>query len=231
MRTKKPFLIALFLCTWTFLSYYLLIRQSDSGNTGSHHINGLTYSSHRDDLFRQLNRLESNIQEENLIHDQLVKKLIEIVRLKEDGHGKSATIKNQSINNNPNGIPNYGKDINRLTGALSPPDIKNDNEFLSSTEIALNDIDAPIINKLKELKNRKHDIKGPIIPVLVFACNRISVRNCLDDLVRYRPNSYQFPIIVSQVSFSLFIFHIFSHRNNLEFIPTEKKASLNATFH
>ncbi|KAJ6640886.1 Alpha-1,3-mannosyl-glycoprotein 2-beta-N-acetylglucosaminyltransferase, partial [Pseudolycoriella hygida] len=33
---------------------------------------------------------------------------------------------------------------------------------------------------------------------LVLACNRVSVRNCLDNLVNYRPNVDQFPIIVSQ---------------------------------
>ena len=38
----------------------------------------------------------------------------------------------------------------------------------------------------------------PIIPVLVFACNRVSISKCLDNLIKYRPNSEQFPIIVSQ---------------------------------
>lgn len=64
------------------------------------------------------------------------------------------------------------------------------------------DRDATIINRLKELNKRNQDFNGPIIPVIVFACNRISVKNCLDDLVKYRPNSYQFPIIVSQVSYA-----------------------------
>uniref|UniRef100_A0A7G3AQE2 Alpha-1,3-mannosyl-glycoprotein 2-beta-N-acetylglucosaminyltransferase n=1 Tax=Lutzomyia longipalpis TaxID=7200 RepID=A0A7G3AQE2_LUTLO len=39
---------------------------------------------------------------------------------------------------------------------------------------------------------------GPVIPVIVFACNRISISNCLDNLIQYRPNKKQFPIIVSQ---------------------------------
>ncbi|KAH8411015.1 hypothetical protein KR222_006500 [Zaprionus bogoriensis] len=38
----------------------------------------------------------------------------------------------------------------------------------------------------------------PVIPILVFACNRISVVKCLDNLVQYRPSAEQFPIIVSQ---------------------------------
>lgn len=40
---------------------------------------------------------------------------------------------------------------------------------------------------------------GTVIPVLVLACNRISVSRCLDQLIQYRPNPDQFPIIVSQV--------------------------------
>ncbi|XP_059612919.1 alpha-1,3-mannosyl-glycoprotein 2-beta-N-acetylglucosaminyltransferase [Phlebotomus argentipes] len=39
---------------------------------------------------------------------------------------------------------------------------------------------------------------GPTIPVIVFACNRVSISNCLDNLIQYRPNKKQFPIIVSQ---------------------------------
>lgn len=42
--------------------------------------------------------------------------------------------------------------------------------------------------------------KGTVIPVLVLACNRISVNRCLQQLIKYRPNPDQFPIIVSQVS-------------------------------
>lgn len=46
---------------------------------------------------------------------------------------------------------------------------------------------------------RNKEYKGTIIPVLVFACNRVSVSRCLDQLIQYRPNPDQFPIIVSQV--------------------------------
>ena len=43
------------------------------------------------------------------------------------------------------------------------------------------------------------DVNKPVIPVIVFACNRVSVSRSLDLLVKYRPNREQFPIIVSQV--------------------------------
>lgn len=44
----------------------------------------------------------------------------------------------------------------------------------------------------------ENDRSRPVIPVLVFACNRPSISKCLDNLVEYRPNKEQFPIIVSQ---------------------------------
>lgn len=39
---------------------------------------------------------------------------------------------------------------------------------------------------------------GTRIPVIVFACNRVSISICLDNLIKYRPHRQQFPIIVSQ---------------------------------
>lgn len=38
----------------------------------------------------------------------------------------------------------------------------------------------------------------PVIPILVMACNRITVRRCLDKLLQHRPSAELHPIIVSQ---------------------------------
>jgi len=38
----------------------------------------------------------------------------------------------------------------------------------------------------------------PVIPVLLFSCNRVSVNRALDLLISYRPSKEQFPIIVTQ---------------------------------
>lgn len=40
--------------------------------------------------------------------------------------------------------------------------------------------------------------RQPVIPVLVIACNRVTVRRCLDKLLELRPSAELFPIIVSQ---------------------------------
>lgn len=38
----------------------------------------------------------------------------------------------------------------------------------------------------------------PVIAVLLFACNRVTVKRPIDQLIQYRPSKEQFPIIVSQ---------------------------------
>lgn len=43
------------------------------------------------------------------------------------------------------------------------------------------------------------DVNLPVIPVIVFACNRVSISRSLDALIKHRPSREQFPIIVSQV--------------------------------
>lgn len=52
----------------------------------------------------------------------------------------------------------------------------------------------------KEVQNVK-------IPVLVFACNRVTINKCLDRLIQYRPDPDQFPIIVSQVIIIMIFLH------------------------
>lgn len=49
------------------------------------------------------------------------------------------------------------------------------------------------------MKSKKSLPNGdPIIAVLVFSCNRITVQRCLDQLINLRPSAVQFPIVVSQ---------------------------------
>jgi alpha-1,3-mannosyl-glycoprotein beta-1,2-N-acetylglucosaminyltransferase len=46
------------------------------------------------------------------------------------------------------------------------------------------------------------DYDKPVIPIIVFACNRVAVSRSLKLLIQYRPSKKQFPIIVSQVRFT-----------------------------
>ncbi|XP_027867925.1 alpha-1,3-mannosyl-glycoprotein 2-beta-N-acetylglucosaminyltransferase a [Xiphophorus couchianus] len=48
-------------------------------------------------------------------------------------------------------------------------------------------------------KRAKVDVPSPpVIPILVIACNRVTVRRCLDKLLELRPSAELHPIIVSQ---------------------------------
>ncbi|KAG5896439.1 hypothetical protein JTB14_022518 [Gonioctena quinquepunctata] len=55
-----------------------------------------------------------------------------------------------------------------------------------------------IKKKAEPTPNKKLATEDIKIPVLVFACNRVTVTRCLDSLIQYRPDPDQFPIIVSQ---------------------------------
>lgn len=67
---------------------------------------------------------------------------------------------------------------------------------------------------LKTEPTTKSDFKGTVIPVLVIACNRVSVNRCLDQLIQYRPNPDQFPIIVSQVRLYYTILHLIINKSH-----------------
>ncbi|XP_046681955.1 alpha-1,3-mannosyl-glycoprotein 2-beta-N-acetylglucosaminyltransferase-like [Homalodisca vitripennis] len=59
-----------------------------------------------------------------------------------------------------------------------------------------NSKEADEIQKRKLQQILAHPVAA--IAVLVFACNRVTVTRCLDQLIKYRPDSRLFPIIVSQ---------------------------------
>lgn len=184
MPSKRTIIVAVSLCTWSIISYYLLIRQStfDQSSPNAAMRDELSGAGQLRDLQIQLNELERNIQEESKMHDYLVKKLLLMMQSSENGkHLASASRASDSKESN-------------IEGNAAPEGVK-------STTLA--DRQAILDNKLKKL-TKDHldavDFQGPVIPVLVFACNRISVRNCLENLLRYRSNARQFPIIVSQVS-------------------------------
>lgn len=63
-----------------------------------------------------------------------------------------------------------------------------------------NNVQIPLNSKIDfNGKYVNDDVNLPVIPVIVFACNRVSVSRNLDALIKYRPSREQFPIIVSQV--------------------------------
>lgn len=168
------------------------------------------------DLLIKLNQLEANIRDETRLHDQLVQKLLQIVRLKEkeqaeanvphiveivhDDASNVAAVASQPHKIGQAHVTRLGQNHDEVNVILADDKLKN---AIDKTVYRVADDPEQLDAQLKQLTKEmlpKIDFKGPVIPILVFACNRISVRHCLDNLVQYRPNANQFPIIVSQVS-------------------------------
>lgn len=251
MRAKKPFIIASFLCTWSIISYYLLIRQTTNPSRLDSASSDDMFGSRRQEILQKLSYLEENIKRESQLHDQLIQRLVNVVRVSNDvplpppppEQQKQQFHQQQPVpqpnqndihsgnNNKPAKAVGY---VERLDGykyeannvidnnvAIQEIPLLNKNNINTNNDndddINRNDIDGNNNNnnkqndisltaRIQQTRKNQHQFRGPVIPVLVFACNRISVRKCLDNLIEYRPNADQFPIIVSQVNtFSLFV--------------------------
>ncbi|XP_022909734.1 alpha-1,3-mannosyl-glycoprotein 2-beta-N-acetylglucosaminyltransferase [Onthophagus taurus] len=72
------------------------------------------------------------------------------------------------------------------------------NEQMAQNKEMIGKVQGILSRKKIGESERQNSLKNVVIPVLVFACNRVSVSRCLDKLIQYRPNPDQFPIIVSQ---------------------------------
>ncbi|XP_067629634.1 alpha-1,3-mannosyl-glycoprotein 2-beta-N-acetylglucosaminyltransferase [Eurosta solidaginis] len=168
MRSRKILIIAGFLTTWTFITYYFLIR------------NSTMYPLRDRSRSQKLNKLERESRAENKENSRLVGQLLRILR-------------DKFTLDNPRNEQSY-KELK------NPPDSKE-------LKVQPNNEDEQPVNTIADSGKGGEVVKPivthmpngqPVIPILVIACNRVSIRNCLDNLVQYRPNADQFPIIVSQ---------------------------------
>ncbi|XP_037818420.1 alpha-1,3-mannosyl-glycoprotein 2-beta-N-acetylglucosaminyltransferase [Lucilia sericata] len=174
MRSKKFLIIAGFLVTWTFIVFYFVPR------TNTKFSPALTPN--------RLQQLEQDARQEYRKSDKLMVNLLGILKTKYPQEAQAATEKEIAIialpNNQPIQEPPSSNE--RQENILEQP---NDTE----TNLVINS-QQPVTQPTKtHLSNGQ-----PIIPVLVFACNRVSISKCLDNLIKYRPSMEQFPIIVSQ---------------------------------
>ncbi|CAH0551989.1 unnamed protein product [Brassicogethes aeneus] len=84
---------------------------------------------------------------------------------------------------------NVNNQINKLERGISEQ-FKLNSDIINEAQQFLE------IKKKGELRQTElQDIK---IPVLIFACNRVTISKCLDGLIKHRPDPDKFPIIVSQ---------------------------------
>lgn len=124
------------------------------------------------EIVEKVRYLEQNIQLAENNRDKLYREIINIIQKEEkttSTESLAVIINNVEMSEIPAQI------------AETPP--------RAEADVAMSKFQQKFIND---------DINSPIIPVLVFACNRLSVNRCLDDLLKHRPRADQFPIIVSQ---------------------------------
>jgi len=85
---------------------------------------------------------------------------------------------------NGNGMQNLGNDDEDDEEKRGDDDV--DSRVDNDDDIDMNHKDLDVVNS------------RPVIPVLLFSCNRVTVSRALDLLISYRPDKHQFPIIVTQ---------------------------------
>lgn len=86
------------------------------------------------------------------------------------------------------------KVLKALRSHVAALDEESENENIPGPQIE----EQPIKFAIKQPPKLITSDNQPVIPVLVFACNRVTINKCLDNLIEFRPSSEQFPIIVSQ---------------------------------
>ncbi|KAK6620244.1 hypothetical protein RUM44_006645 [Polyplax serrata] len=79
--------------------------------------------------------------------------------------------------------------------------IKNDQSYLDEEKNVLQAKNTYANSSAEKFGN---DIRrvlpngSPVIAVVVISCNRVTIQQCLDELLKWRPSMEQFPIIVSE---------------------------------
>nr|CAD7397285.1 unnamed protein product [Timema poppensis] len=134
----------------------------------------LTIQEHQSRVEEHLNQLETKLKEQFSDNDQLIKDIKLTIQEHQSALKAVANAEsNRSINDNYEG---------ELSDEEKWKKEKEDEET----------------RHIRALSENKLPGGAPVIAVLVFACNRVTVSRCLDQLIKNRPSQAQFPIIVSQ---------------------------------
>jgi len=169
MRTNKRFLFSLGIIAFWTLLTYVIIFSANPNQKG---VVKTKYSE-------TIDRLNKDIQQETHSRERIVQQYNKLIKI-----------------------------LAAITTTQPPPEVVVGDEASNNLEPIAGDVDESEPSVVQVHLNNKIDFNGkyidddvnkPVIPVIVFACNRVSVSRSLDSLIKYRPNREQFPIIVSQV--------------------------------
>lgn len=176
MRPRKLFYVVVAIAFWMLLTYIIVTKQTGQNEVG------------RKDLLKQVEIIEMEAHDKMEERKYLLDQIEKILRMKDfvEFERTSTTIESkvdQKIaEEEPVNIPiNIQENVIQENAILMETSTTAPNPLSQYTDIFL-----------------ENDKNRPVIPVLVFACNRPSIAKCLDNLLQYRPSKEQFPIIVSQ---------------------------------
>ncbi|XP_033364754.1 alpha-1,3-mannosyl-glycoprotein 2-beta-N-acetylglucosaminyltransferase [Bombus vosnesenskii] len=174
MRNRLVTVIFGSLVLWGFITYFLISDEPVNKERDTAKVSN------------QISKLERRIKQEIALNQELLEDIKEDKQRK-----KKIDIVNTNADEKQKDINHVNED--KLLFEKEEKDINNNDknaqqiEPMYSSEASYN---VPMKGKLPN--------GSPILAILVFSCNRITVQRCLDQLIKYRPSVEQFPIIVSE---------------------------------
>lgn len=204
MRPRKTFMLVGVLVIWvlmTYLAFMRTVRVSDGGRRAGPAVNSRF-------VMEKVQYLEQNLKSFSENRQNLYRDIIKILR--KDPPTASSQALRLPVSSEPMPPVQQENVLQNVDDYEEKKIVPNDGEVEGNEGLdaaaplapipAAEDIRPEAERVLSKFQQRylNNDPAFPIIPVVVFACNRISVNKCLDDLIRYRPSAEQFPIIVSQ---------------------------------
>ncbi|XP_043279814.1 alpha-1,3-mannosyl-glycoprotein 2-beta-N-acetylglucosaminyltransferase isoform X2 [Venturia canescens] len=187
MRNRSIGLIFISIFIWGVITYFLFLDRP-IGRQNEHA------------LTKQIKKLSSEVKHQISANQQLFQRLLQREQNKMEekkaaaAHSSPEKIIESDVKDE--GDTGIDKDFVEKTSTKSNvdliPNVFNP-EDVSKKKAKLREEKLRGIAKKKTLPNG-----SPIIAVLVLSCDRLTVRRCLDQLIKQRKNAEQFPIIVSQ---------------------------------
>ncbi|KAF7403512.1 hypothetical protein HZH68_006306 [Vespula germanica] len=175
MRNRSVGIIFGSLVLWGVITYFLFLDQPSGRD-----------QEKQNKLSNQISRLEERVKQQIAVNQEFFQ------HIEENKHSKKL-IEKLTITRTTIATPknNEQHESNIKQQLLEKNDYKEKwtdfKDFQQTTKA------EGIMKSKKSLPNG-----DPIIAVLVFSCNRITVQRCLDQLINLRPSAVQFPIVVSQ---------------------------------
>ncbi|XP_063984601.1 alpha-1,3-mannosyl-glycoprotein 2-beta-N-acetylglucosaminyltransferase isoform X2 [Diachasmimorpha longicaudata] len=184
MRNRSIGFIFLSVLVWGFITYFLFLARPVGKEDQKEHA-----------LSHQIDTLKKQVKQQISDNQLLLEKIIEQGQKKLDENGVTdstqAEVEGKAHTVGRNDIKYSGDEYGKKAISKGEGIQVSPGHNLKSRET------SPL-EKLRALAAFKPTNGAPVIPVIVFSCNRVTVGRCLDQLIKLRPSAEQFPIIVSQ---------------------------------